>query len=51
MSKETVPSKMIMPSGAYVWYIIINILTFGMFYFTKITIMKAIIDANNSIEK
>lgn len=35
------------PAGAYVWYILANLATFGLFYFIKITIMKAIIDAKN----
>jgi hypothetical protein len=32
----------------YVWYILINIFTFGSFYFIKILIKKAIVDAHNS---
>lgn len=34
--------------GATFWYVVINIATLGSFYFIKITIMKAIIDAHNA---
>jgi len=34
-----------LPSGANVWYVIICILTLGGAYFSKIVIMKAIIDS------
>lgn len=39
-----------LPDGAYVWYIIINILTWGLFYFLKVAIMKAIIDSREDKE-
>lgn len=32
----------------YVWYIILNLFTFGSLYFAKIVIKKAIVDAHNS---
>ena len=35
-------------SGAHTWYIIGNIFTLGAWYFLKIIIQKAIVDANNS---
>ena len=37
-----------LPDGAMVWYVVINIFTLGLFYFLKITIMKAIIDTLNA---
>jgi hypothetical protein len=37
-------------TGADVWYILINIFTFGSLYFMKIVIKKAIVEAHNSME-
>ncbi len=35
-------------SGEQTWYIIANICTFGIYYFMKIMVKKAIVEALNS---
>ena len=37
-------------TGADVWYIIGNMATLGAWYFLKIVIKKAIVEAHNSME-
>ncbi len=37
-------------TGADVWYILGNIATLGAWYFLKIVIKKAIVEAHNSME-
>lgn len=34
-----------LPLGGLIWYILINIMSLGIPYFTKLVIMKAIIDS------
>lgn len=34
--------------GEQVWYILLNIVTFGSLYFMKIVIKKALVEAHNS---
>jgi hypothetical protein len=49
--KEMKFQKQSTTTGADVWYILGNIATLGAWYFLKIVIKKAIVEAHNSMEQ